>query len=130
MAQDEFESGLRKILNFGHTIGHALEKILGYGKILHGEAVWLGMIAATKLSHNRGLLPKSDFDKIMNFFQATKFQHPASRIQHPAQIIAAIKNDKKTTNGKPNFILLTEIGKTIIVDDVSEEEIVSVLESL
>ena len=127
VAQDERESGLRRILNFGHTIGHAIEKTLGFGKVLHGEAVWLGMIAAVKLSHNRGLLPKSDFQQIADFFSIEDAkQFSAFDIQY-STLISAIKSDKKNTNGKPNFVLLSEIGKTEIVGDISENEIIAAL---
>ena len=126
VTQDEKESGLRQILNFGHTIGHALEKILNYGTIAHGEAVWYGMIAATKLSYNRRLLSRLDCNEILSFLKISRPAPPIPVFPHPRDIIQSIQSDKKTNSGKPCFVLLSEIGKTLIVDDITKEEITAV----
>ena len=121
VGQDETESGLRAILNFGHTIGHAIENSSGYGKFLHGEAISIGQVAAAKLSHQILGLPKKDVERIQKQFSAAglpvkiKF-NPAAR----KKLFAAMKLDKKVSAGEIKFVLAKRIGKVLWGQKVSE----------
>jgi 3-dehydroquinate synthase len=112
VGQDETESGLRAILNFGHTIGHALEAISGYGKYLHGEAISIGQVAAAKLSTTLSGLPADDVERITNLFRRAGL--PIKVKMNSAQLnklCAAMKLDKKVSAGEIKFVLATKIGK-------------------
>jgi 3-dehydroquinate synthase len=111
VGQDETESGLRAILNFGHTIGHAIENSSGYGKFLHGEAIAIGQVAAAKLSQNVLGLPSGDAARIERLFvQAglpVKIKLSAARRK---KLLAAMKLDKKVSGGEIKFVLAKKIG--------------------
>lgn len=112
VGQDETESGVRAILNFGHTIGHALEAISGYGKYLHGEAISIGQVAAAKLSARLSGLPANDVERITNLFQSAGL--PIIVKLSSAQLgklCAAMKLDKKVSAGEIKFVLAQKIGK-------------------
>jgi 3-dehydroquinate synthase len=110
--QDETESGLRAILNFGHTIGHALEAISHYGKYLHGEAISIGQVAAARLSSKITSLPLGDVQRITSLFQnaglPTALELKGSQ---RTKLIAAMQHDKKVTGGEIKFVLARNIGK-------------------
>ena len=110
--QDETENGLRAILNYGHTIGHALEAISSYGKFLHGEAISIGQVAASKISRDLHGLSQSEVDRIEALFTAaglpTKIHLSKNEIK---KLLAAMKLDKKVSDGKVNFVLASAIGK-------------------
>ncbi len=110
--QDETENGLRAILNYGHTIGHALEAISSYGKFLHGEAISIGQVAASKISRDLLGLSQSEVDRIEALFTAaglpTKINLSKNEMK---KLLAAMKLDKKVTDGKVNFVLASTIGK-------------------
>jgi 3-dehydroquinate synthase len=112
VTQDETEGGLRAILNFGHTIGHALEAISGYGKYLHGEAISIGQVAAAKLSSRVLGLPVNDVARITRLFQQaglpTKVSLSASQLN---KLCAAMKLDKKVSAGEIKFVLAAQIGQ-------------------
>jgi 3-dehydroquinate synthase len=114
VGQDETESGLRAILNFGHTIGHGLEAISSYGKYLHGEAISIGQVAAAKLSHELSGLPEKDSARIADLFKRaglpTEVKLNAS--QRP-KLFAAMKLDKKVSDGEIKFVLAKRIGKVV-----------------
>ena len=114
VGQDETESGLRAILNFGHTIGHGLEAISSYGKYLHGEAIAIGQVAAAKLSHELTGLSAKDSARITDLFQRaglpTEVTLTAS--QRP-KLFAAMKLDKKVSDGEIKFVLARRIGKAV-----------------
>ena len=109
--QDETESGLRAILNFGHTIGHALEAISHYGKYLHGEAIAIGQVAAAKLSAQVLHLPAREVERIERIFQSaglpTQVKLNAPQLQ---KILAAMSLDKKVSGGEIKFVLARRIG--------------------
>ncbi len=112
VGQDETESGLRAILNFGHTIGHAIENSSGYGKYLHGEAISIGQVAAAKLSHTILGLPSSDAGRIENLFVRSglpvKIKLNSARRK---KLFAAMKLDKKVSDGDVKFVLAEKIGR-------------------
>jgi 3-dehydroquinate synthase len=111
VGQDETESGLRAILNFGHTIGHAIENSSGYGKFLHGEAISIGQVAAAKLSHEILGLPSGDVARIEKLFVQAGL--PVKIKLNTAQrkkLFAAMKLDKKVSGGEVKFVLAEKIG--------------------
>jgi len=111
VGQDETEGGMRAILNFGHTIGNALENISGYGKYLHGEAIAIGQAAAAKLSHNLVGLPPGDVERITGLFQRAGLPIGVKlgRAQL-AKLLAAMQLDKKVSGGEVKFVLARRIG--------------------
>ncbi|MBP9902632.1 MAG: 3-dehydroquinate synthase [Verrucomicrobiota bacterium] len=114
VGQDETEGGLRAILNFGHTIGHAIEAISGYGKYLHGEAISIGQVAAARLSAALTGLPVEDVTRITELFQDAGL--PAQVKLNAGQrtkLLAAMKLDKKVSNGEIKFVLANRIGKVV-----------------
>jgi 3-dehydroquinate synthase len=111
VGQDETESGLRAILNFGHTIGHAIENISGYGKYLHGEAISIGQVLAAEISVRHHGLPAADSDRIRELFAASGL--PVKIKLSPAQrekLFAAMLLDKKVSGGEIKFVLAKRIG--------------------
>ena len=106
---DEKEQGERRKLNFGHTFGHAIEKV---AKISHGNAVSLGMVIAARYSHERGFLDKSDFDKIINLLK--KLELPVVIDFDNNQILEALFKDKKREGSIIHFVLLKKIGQAIV----------------
>jgi 3-dehydroquinate synthase len=114
VGQDETESGLRAILNFGHTIGHAIENSSGYGKYLHGEAIAIGQVAAARLSHKILGLPSGDMMRIEKLFVQAGL--PVKIKLNSAQrkkLFAAMKFDKKVSGGEIKFVLAEKIGKVV-----------------
>jgi 3-dehydroquinate synthase len=107
---DERESGLREILNFGHTFAHALESVTRYRKYLHGEAVGWGMAAATRLAGTAGMLSAKDSLRLTNLI-ARVGPLPAWPSVSPARLIAAMQADKKTRAGRLRFVLPERIGR-------------------
>ena len=128
VGQDETESGLRAILNFGHTIGHALEAISGYGKYLHGEAISIGQVAAAKLSARLLGLPAREVERIINLFHRaglpTDVKLSAPRFN---RLCASMKLDKKVSDGEVKFVLAREIGRVEIGRKVPQELIKEIL---
>lgn len=125
---DERESGLRMILNYGHTVGHAIEAATGYKQLLHGEAIGWGMIAATHLAQSRGRIDDATSDRI------TKLVHafgPLPPFEADAQrLIDLTGSDKKKRSGTLSFILPTGIGTVDIVRDVTQHELTAAVESM
>jgi len=122
VGQDEMEGGLRAILNFGHTIGHAIENISGYGKYLHGEAIAIGQVAAAMLSAGRLGLPERDVARVANLFQWTGL--PVSIRLGGLQrkrLLAAMRLDKKVSGGEIKFVLARKIGRVVWGQRVPED---------
>jgi 3-dehydroquinate synthase len=125
--EDEYETkiGIREVLNFGHTIGHALEAVNGFERVLHGEAVALGVRCAAYISHNYGSLSHDDWRDIEQTFG--RFPIPDGLNLDPSKIIEAIQYDKKQKQEGIRMILLTTIGKPVITN-VSEFQVRSALQ--
>lgn len=121
VAADEKESGLRRILNFGHTAGHALESVTRYRRFRHGEAVGYGMLVAAELAVAREVLDEADRDALASVIASLGPLPPIGDISI-AQVLDAMKHDKKMVGGRLHYVLPTAIGATAIVDDVSESE--------
>ena len=150
--KDPWEKGLRKVLNFGHSIGHALEVGAGYEDLNHGEAVALGMLIETKIACNRGICSE-EFEKqikhILSFlppsllFKSSSLSFPPSSLSFPRKresIFQYIKNidynkfwetltlDKKNSQGKITFILPEALGKVSPIKNINKEEVIKALE--
>ena len=124
VSQDEKETGLRAILNFGHTLGHGLEAISKYGKYLHGEAISIGQVAAAKISQAQTGLSAKDTARITALFKNAGL--PTSVKLTPAQtrrLFTAIQLDKKVTAGQINFVLAKKIGQVITHQKVEPAQI-------
>jgi len=116
---DEKENGLRRVLNFGHTIGHALEAETGYRTLLHGEAVGWGMVAAAWIAGEVGKLDRESARRIR---EATLGVGRLPKVDvRGRSILRRLQADKKTRNGRVHFVLPTEIGKVEVVSDVPEK---------
>ncbi len=126
VAKDKFETGERKALNFGHTIGHAMETyFLNKGKkILHGEAVAIGILCESGISINAGLLPRGRFPFILLLIGAIFPDLPNFRKQSIPAILKLIEQDKKSSEGKNQFTLLKDVGKYSTGNFVEENLIV------
>jgi 3-dehydroquinate synthase len=112
VGKDETESGLRAILNFGHTIGHGLEAISHYGKYLHGEAISIGQVAAARLSSMLAGLTESEVQRITLLFERAGLpvQIKVGKSQ-AAALMNAMRLDKKVSDGEIKFVLARRIGK-------------------
>lgn len=124
--QDEREGGLRKILNFGHTIGHALEAATDYSYFRHGEAVIWGMRAMSWLSYKEKFLAKKEFYKIENMLKEIPIPELLPTIT-PEEVLAKIYLDKKITDAQLCVILLSEIGKVVIREGINENKLISAI---
>jgi 3-dehydroquinate synthase len=118
---DEREAGPRRILNFGHTAGHALEAVTKYRRFRHGEAVAYGMLVAAELGRARGALAEPARQALADLIASLGPLPPIADVSS-AQMLEAVKHDKKMVAGRLHFVLPTAIGATTIVDDVSEKE--------
>jgi 3-dehydroquinate synthase len=120
--KDEREAGLRKMLNLGHTLGHALEAVTRYRRFTHGEAVGWGMIGAAWIARRRGILAESTFDAIA---AAVDRLGPRPRVSDlsPERILAAVARDKKAREGRIAFVLPAAIGRVVLKTDVERLEI-------
>jgi 3-dehydroquinate synthase len=128
VGQDEEEHGLRKILNFGHTIGHALEAETGYKVFLHGEAVAWGMVASAMIAVGMQKTSPAAAQRIISLVLAYA---PLPEVEvRPKSIFRRLANDKKTLDGQVHFILPRGIGEVDIVTDVPERAVLQVVEEL
>jgi 3-dehydroquinate synthase len=121
VAADEREEGPRRILNFGHTAGHALEAVTKYRKYRHGEAVAYGMLVAAELAVRRGALADLDRKTLADLIASLGPLPPIADIS-AGHMLEAMQHDKKMVAGRLHFVLPTAIGATTIVDDVTEKE--------
>jgi 3-dehydroquinate synthase len=125
VSQDEKETGVRAYLNFGHTLGHAIEAELGYGKTTHGEAVLIGMVFALQLSEKYAGL-KMDTYELLTWLETLGYQIKLPDGLSYNSLIQRMKSDKKSIDGQIRFVLLNEIGSPQIYE-LSEEEILVAL---
>lgn len=126
--QDERESGIRATLNLGHTFGHAIEKLMQYQGILHGEAVAIGMNMAGYLSCRMGFISKKDQLYITSLLNLFDLPCEAPQSFTPQEFLNVMRLDKKNVTQKIRFVLLEAIGKAIMTDDIPEEYIVEAIE--
>jgi len=121
--EDPTEKGVRAILNFGHTIGHAIERYMDF-KLLHGECVALGIIAASYISYERGNISREEFYEIRDMFLPFNLPLTLDADADSAEILRITKLDKKMDSGHVRFILLKKVGEAVIDTTVSDEEII------
>lgn len=129
VSRDERESGLRRILNYGHTVGHALEAVTKYRRFRHGEAIAYGMLAAADLAAARGALAERERQALAQLIAQLGPLPPIGDLS-AAEVLEAIRRDKKVVNGRLHFVIAIEIGATMTVDDVTEQELRAVLAGL
>lgn len=128
VGQDETESGVRAILNFGHTIGHALEAISHFGKYLHGEAISIGQVLAARLSSELIAFPVQDADRIEQLFMRAGLPTRVSfRGQNLQALFNAMRLDKKVSGGEIKFVLAERIGKVRWGEKVPEPLLAQIL---
>lgn len=123
VAIDEKESGLRAILNLGHTFGHAIESAMGYGNWLHGEAVSVGMIMACDLSLRLGWIDEEVKTRTIKLLNDAGLPTKAPSNMSIEKYMDAMSIDKKVDNGTINFVLLTELGKAVITADYTQAKL-------
>lgn len=126
VSKDEREDGLRAILNFGHTIGHAIEAVTQYGTYLHGEAIAVGMVLAARLSQRRGHLGAGEANRIQRIFERYGFDLSQENFDFDS-LLNAMRLDKKALAGKLRFVLAKKIGEVFITDEVTEADLREVL---
>jgi len=129
VGEDERERGLRALLNFGHTFGHAIETGLGYGAWLHGEAVAAGMVMAADLSRQLGYLSQADSARIPSLLERAGLPTAVRGIS-PARMRQLMRLDKKAKDGRVHFVLLERLGAALLRGDVPEGAIDDTLSRL
>lgn len=120
--EDPKEYGVRATLNLGHTLGHAIEKMMNF-QMLHGECVAVGMVAAAYISHKRGYISLAEVEQMKNTLVQLNLPISIDRLDEQ-ELISITKNDKKMEAGKIKFILLEAIGKAVIDSTVTVEEMI------
>jgi 3-dehydroquinate synthase len=121
--KDEFDTGYRNLLNFGHTIGHSLENIFRLEAVNHGQAVSMGMIAALEISVKMGLFPEKKKENIVLLFRKLGIPHTIPETD-AEKVLGGLRYDKKFTSGTNRFILLRDINRPLIVDGIKEDIII------
>lgn len=130
VAADEREGGLRAILNFGHTFGHAIEQVLGYGAWLHGEAVACGMVIASRISMARGGVTETQLAQLVGFLESFGLPtHPPAAMTVPV-FLEAMAGDKKVERGTIRYVLLENLGRARIASDVTAAEIAGAIDAI
>jgi 3-dehydroquinate synthase len=121
------ETGLRMVLNYGHTFAHAFESVGGYGTWLHGEAVAAGMVYASRTAESRGMIPDEATERQIALLK--KFLLPTKRLAewNSEELLAVMRRDKKNTAGRLKLVLPTRIGEVVGVDDVPESTVMEIL---
>jgi 3-dehydroquinate synthase len=125
---DEREFGVRMFLNFGHTIGHAIEAASGYRTLLHGEAIAWGMMAALYISHQRKLVTAEAVRRIESLIRS--FEPPALPSVSAKRLLQAASGDKKNRAGVRRFVLLQGLGNAVVAEDVTDTEVVAAIDAI
>ena len=131
--QDEQErTGLRVVLNYGHTFAHALEALCGYGELLHGEAVAIGMVYASRLAERRKLIDAETTERQIALLESVGLSTrlPASTNLKTSDVLDRMKLDKKVVAGRLRFVLPKELGHVELFDDIPEDDVRDVLDEL
>jgi 3-dehydroquinate synthase len=127
VAKDEKESGLRMVLNYGHTFGHALEALTHYNRYRHGEAVSIGMNCAAQLAVNLGMFSETDFQRQRSLLKRAKLPLTFPPDLTPEAICDTMYLDKKTLAGKLRLILPRRIGEVVIQNDVDDQYVLEAI---
>jgi 3-dehydroquinate synthase len=128
VAEDERDDGLRLILNYGHTLGHALERLDAFAGRSHGEAVAVGMVFAARLAESRRVAPAGLAARTARLLASFGLETDGS-LPDPDDILSAFRLDKKYRGGV-RFVLLEDVGRAVVVDDVSDDELRGVLRTM
>jgi 3-dehydroquinate synthase len=126
IARDPYEQELRRALNFGHTVGHAVETVTGYGPVLHGEAVALGMAVAARISLARGWFAPHAYDRLIGVLHRIGLPHSIAQLETNVDadaVIGALGKIRLIRDGSLRFVLPVDVGRVAIVDDVTEDEV-------
>jgi 3-dehydroquinate synthase len=129
VSADERESGLRRVLNFGHTVGHALEAVTKYRRYRHGEAIAYGMLAALCLGVQRGVTPRDAYQRVAELIAKLGPLPPLADLS-AKEIIAAIGRDKKKIAGTLHFVAASRLGATTELADVTEKQLKMALQEI
>ena len=127
VAKDEKESGLRMVLNYGHTFGHALEALTHYNTYRHGEAVSIGMNCAAQLATNLRMFSETDFQRQRTLLKRAKLPITFPSDLNPEALCNTMYLDKKTLGGKLRLILPTRIGEVVIRDDIDDRHVLQAI---
>lgn len=128
---DEYETlGLRALLNFGHTLGHAIEAAAGYGTLLHGEAISLGLRAAGWLSVQKAGLPEADFARLLTQLQLFELPTRLPAGFDTEELLRITRMDKKFETGKIRFVLLPRMGDAFVSADLTEQDLIAALDEV
>jgi 3-dehydroquinate synthase len=126
VSHDPYELDLRRPLNFGHTVGHAVETVTGYGPVLHGEAVAYGMVVAAHIAVDRGMLAPELRERLVQLLREVGLPtRPRELGAHvnPTDVVAALGQIRKIRDSRIRFVLPVELGSTVIADDVTDDEV-------
>jgi 3-dehydroquinate synthase len=123
--KDERDSGLRSLLNYGHTIGHAIESVSDF-KVGHGRAIAIGMLAAARISSKMGILDENESVRLKNVIERAGLPTEMPNLK-VGEIMQAMKHDKKVLKDRVRFVLLKSIGDAFITDEVSPRLVEQVL---
>lgn len=126
VSKDERESGIRALLNLGHTFGHAIEAEMGYGNWLHGEAVSAGIVLACKVAVLKGWITPQELERIRQLLMRFSLPIECPSQMNMACFVKHMKHDKKVADGKIRFIIPTAIGEAVVTDDISDAELETV----
>ncbi|XOV84091.1 MAG: 3-dehydroquinate synthase [bacterium] len=127
VAQDEREGGVRAILNFGHTFGHAIENLAGYGTWLHGEAVAIGMVMAARFSQKVCHFPAAHTQRLIALLAAFDLPISLTAAASTTAMLSAMGLDKKAADGRLRFVLSTQLGSAIVTDNFEQLDLEDVL---
>lgn len=127
VAKDEKESGLRMVLNYGHTFGHALEALTHYNRYRHGEAVSIGMNCAARLATNLRMFSETDFQRQQTLLKRAKLPITLPSDLTPEALCDAMYLDKKTLGGQLRLILPTRIGEVVVRDDIEDRQVIEAI---
>lgn len=131
VAEDEYETkGLRAILNFGHTVGHAIEQVTGYGPILHGEAISIGMVVEARLAERMGLAAQGTAEDVSQSLERQGLPTRLNQSLDPERLFQAMRRDKKATGNGLAFSLVTERGRCKLYTGIAEDEVRPLLDEL
>jgi len=126
VARDELESGLRKTLNLGHTIGHALEAASSFG-MRHGEAVAMGLAAESRIARDMGLLTTADLARLLRLMERLGLRFSFPRLKEKQRFLSSLQSDKKSIDASPKFVLLKRMGCSVVGVDVPRPFVETIL---
>ena len=120
------KAGIRAILNYGHTFGHAIETVAGYGNFIHGDAVAIGMLMAGELACSLNMMKRSELQKIVSLWNELNLCNSTNTLD-PGAIFQAMSKDKKVMNGNLHFVLPEKIGKVSVISNIDKNLIIDAI---